>query len=72
LRVLDAALARHGKPEIFNSDLGSQSTSLAFTERPKADYAAMSASKNAPRWIKHVKLIGKWPAPKTAPATANA
>ncbi len=36
------------------------------------DYAAMSAKKNAPRWIKQLKLIGKWPAPKTAPATASA
>ena len=36
------------------------------------DYAAMSAKKNAPRWIRQLKLIGKWPAPKTAPATASA
>ena len=34
------------------------------------DYAAMSAKKNAPRWIKQLKLIGKWPAPKPAPASA--
>jgi transposase len=26
------------------------------------DYAAMSAKKNAPRWIKQLKAIGKWPA----------
>ena len=25
------------------------------------DYAAMSAAKNAPRWIKQLKAIGKWP-----------
>ena len=36
------------------------------------DYAAMSAKKNAPRWIKQLKLIGKWPAPRSAPATASA
>ena len=36
------------------------------------DYAAMSAKKNAPRWIKQLKLIGKWPAPNNAPATASA
>ena len=36
------------------------------------DYAAMSAKKNAPRWIKQLKLIGKWPVPKPAPATASA
>jgi putative transposase len=28
---LEEALARHGKPEIFNADQGSQFTSLAFT-----------------------------------------
>lgn len=33
---------------------------------PKVDYEAMSAKKNAPRWIKQLKLIGKWP---TSPAT---
>ena len=36
------------------------------------DCAAMSARKNAPRWIKQLKLIGNWPVPKTAPATASA
>ena len=25
------------------------------------DYAAISAKKNAPRWIKQLKAIGKWP-----------
>lgn len=34
------------------------------------DYAAMSAAKNAPRWIKQLKKIGRWPAPK--PAASNA
>ena len=38
----------------------------------RIDYAAMSAKKNAPRWIKQLKLIGKWPAPDNAPATASA
>ena len=32
------------------------------------DYAAMSAKKNAPRWIKQLKAIGRWPAPKPAAA----
>ena len=31
------------------------------------DYAAMSAKKNAPRWIKQLRAIGKWPA-ASAPA----
>ena len=34
------------------------------------DYAAMSAKKNAPRWIKQLKRIGKWP--RCAPTTASA
>jgi len=42
VRVLDAALARHGKPEIFNTDQGAQFTSLAFTERLKAEGIAIS------------------------------
>ncbi len=33
------------------------------------DYAAMSAKKNAPRWIKQLKIIGRWPSPKTAAAS---
>jgi hypothetical protein len=31
----------------------------------------MRAKKNAPRWIKQLKLIGKWPAPKSEPASAS-
>ena len=34
--TLDEALARHGKPEIFNTDQGSQFTSFAFTGRLQA------------------------------------
>jgi transposase len=33
------------------------------------DYAAMSAKKNAPRWIKQLKSIGRWPSPKPAAAS---
>src|SRR5271165_5447357 len=32
LDALDEALARHGRPEIFNTDQGSQFTSAAFTD----------------------------------------
>ena len=35
---------------------------------PQIDYEAMSAKKNAPRWIKQLKSIGKWP--DTAPASS--
>ena len=31
--ALDEALPRHGAPEIFNTDQGSQFTGFAFTER---------------------------------------
>lgn len=34
------------------------------------DYAAMSAKKNAPRWIKQLKSIGRWPSQKPAAASA--
>jgi putative transposase len=32
VETLEAALARHGKPEIFNADQGSQFTCAAFTD----------------------------------------
>ena len=35
------------------------------------DYAAMSAAKNAPRRIKQLKAIGKWPAAGKQPASAT-
>ena len=34
------------------------------------DYAALSAKKNAPRWIKQLRAIGRWPEPKPAAASA--
>jgi hypothetical protein len=37
---------------------------------PQVDYEAMSAKKNAPRWIKQLKLIGKWP--DKVPASTSA
>jgi transposase len=38
---------------------------MAFHD-PQIDYAAMSAKKNAPRWIKQLQLIGQWPAQAAA------
>ncbi|MBP7567961.1 MAG: hypothetical protein KA795_18330 [Burkholderiaceae bacterium] len=32
------------------------------------DYAAISAKKNALRWIKQLRAIGKWPATSTPAA----
>ncbi len=34
------------------------------------DYAAISATKNAPRWIKQLRKIGRWPTPKTAASSS--
>ena len=42
VRVLEQALTRYGKPAIFNTDQGSQFTSLAFTERLKIEGIAIS------------------------------
>jgi putative transposase len=40
VEALEEALARHGRPQVFNTDQGSQFTSLAFTEgRTKAGIA---------------------------------
>lgn len=36
---------------------------------PQIDYEAMSAKKNAPRWIKQLKMIGKWPDTGPLPAS---
>jgi transposase len=35
---------------------------------PMVDYGAMSARKNAPRWIRQLKLIGQWPEKAPPPA----
>ena len=32
IKVFEEALARHGKPDLFNTDQGSQFTSIAFTQ----------------------------------------
>ena len=37
---------------------------------PHIDYAALSAAKNAPRWIRQLEAIGQWPAAKTPAAAA--
>ncbi|MFN3806534.1 IS3 family transposase [Asticcacaulis sp.] len=42
VRVLDEALTQYGRPEIFNSDQGSQFTSSAFTGRLRAEEIKIS------------------------------
>lgn len=41
-RVSRRTLARDGRPSIFNTDLGSQFTAMAFTEAPKKAEIAIS------------------------------
>jgi transposase len=36
---------------------------------PQIDYQAISAKKNAPRWIRQLKVIGQWPNSTSTPAT---
>jgi putative transposase len=59
VRVLDDALARHGRPEIFNTDQGSQFTSLAFTERLKSTGIAISMDGRG-RWVDNVFVERLW------------
>jgi len=42
IRAVEAAMARHGRPKIFNTDQGSQFTSADFTGRLKAEAIAIS------------------------------
>lgn len=42
VEALEEALARYGKPEIFNTDQGSQFTSLAFTSVLRREEVAIS------------------------------
>ncbi len=42
IEAVEEALAKHGKPEIFNSDQGSQFTSVAFTDLLKNHEIAIS------------------------------
>ena len=53
LSALEAALARHGKPEIFNTDQGSQFTSVAFTQVLKDAGVGISMDGKG-RWMDNV------------------
>jgi putative transposase len=59
VRVLGEALRRFGKPEIFNTDQGSQFTSLAFTERLKTEGIAISMDGRG-RWTDNVFVERLW------------
>jgi putative transposase len=59
IRAVEAALARHGRPEIFNTDQGSQFTSLAFTEVLKANGIRISMD-GAGCWRDNVFVERLW------------
>jgi putative transposase len=52
--ALDEALARFGRPEIFNTDQGSQFTSAAFTGR-LASAGIRTSMDGRGRWLDNVK-----------------
>jgi putative transposase len=59
LEAVEQALARYGKPEIFNTDQGSQFTSAAFTERLKQEGIAISMDGKG-RWCDNVFVERFW------------
>nr|ATZ76261.1 IS3 family-IS150 group transposase OrfAB [uncultured Acidobacteriota bacterium] len=59
IEALEEALIRHGKPEIFNTDQGSQFTSEAFTGRLKEEGIQISMDGNG-RWADNVFLERLW------------
>ena len=59
VEALEAALARHGKPEIFNTDQGSQFTSVAFTQILK-DAGVKISMDGKGRWMDNVFIERLW------------
>lgn len=59
VEALEAALARFGVPEIFNSDQGAQFTSVAFTGRLEAAGIAISMDGRG-RWLDNVFVERLW------------
>jgi len=59
LEALDEALSKHGKPEIFNTDQGSQFTSIDFTGRLKKEGIAISMDGKG-RWCDNVFVERFW------------
>ena len=57
--TLEEALARYGRPEIFNTDQGSQFTSLAFTQTLK-DAGVKISMDGRGRWMDNVMIERLW------------
>lgn len=59
LEALNEALARYGRPDIFNSDQGSQFTSLEFTQALKGHGVRISMDGKG-RWRDNVYVERFW------------
>ena len=59
VEALEEALARHGRPEIFNTDQGAQFTSEAFTRVLKRHEVAISMDGKG-RWVDNVFVERLW------------
>ena len=59
VEALEEAMARHGKPEVFNTDQGSQFTSLDFTEALKEAGVKISMDGRG-RWLDNVFIERLW------------
>ena len=59
LEALEEAIGRHGKPEIFNTDQGSQFTSFEFTGMLKANGIRISMDGKG-RWLDNVVIERLW------------
>ena len=59
IEALEDALRQHGKPEIFNTDQGSQFTSEAFTGRLKEEGIQISMDGKG-RWADNVFVERLW------------
>jgi putative transposase len=57
--ALEEAMARHGRPEIFNTDQGSQFTSIDFTEKLKTAEIKISMDGRG-RWIDNRFIERLW------------
>ena len=59
VKALEEASACDGRPEIFNTDQGSQFTSLAFTQALK-DVGAKNSMDSRGRWTDNVMIERLW------------
>ena len=59
VEVLDFAMRRYGKPEIFNSDQGSQFTAEVFTNVLRVNNIAISMDGKG-RWMDNVFIERLW------------